>query len=103
MDLRWGWGKIDALRAVNKALSMVSINQVEDLRTPLKVYPNPASATVTVKTLCGEQQTLKVYTIDGRLVMQTPVYQEATLNLDGWVRGVYILRVGSRSEKLIVR
>ncbi len=103
MDLRWGWGKIDALRAVNKALSMVSINQVEDLRTPLKVYPNPASATVTVKTLCGEQQTLKVYTIDGRLVMQTPVYQEATLNLDGWARGVYILRVGSRSEKLIVR
>ena len=103
MDLRWGWGKADALRAVNKALSMVSINQVEDLRTPLKVYPNPASTTVTVKTLCGEQQTLKVYTVDGRLVLQTPVNQETTLNLDGWARGVYILRVGSRSEKLIVR
>ena len=82
---------------------MVSINQVEDLRTPLKVYPNPASTTVTVKTLCGEQQTLKVYTVDGRLVLQTPVNQETTLNLDGWARGVYILRVGSRSEKLIVR
>jgi len=103
MDLRWGWGKIDALKAVNKALSLVSINQVEDLRTPLKVYPNPASSCVTVKTLCGEAQTLNIYTMDGRLVMQTPVNQEATINIDGWSRGVYILRVGSRTEKLIVQ
>lgn len=103
MDLRWGWGKIDALRAVNKALSRVSINQVEDLRTPLKVYPNPASSTVTLKTLCGERQTLKVYSVDGRLMIQTPVDQEITFNIDGWAPGVYILRVGSRTEKLIVR
>lgn len=103
MDLRWGWGKIDALRAVNKALSLVSINQVEELRTPLKVYPNPATSSVVVNTLCGETQTLTVYTMDGRMVIQTPVRQEATLNINGWAPGVYIIRVGSRTEKLIVR
>ncbi len=103
MDTRWGWGKIDARRAVNKALSLVSINQVEELRTPLKVFPNPATQSVRVLTYCGERQMLKVYSIDGRMVMQTPVEQETTLNVGSWPRGVYILRVSSRTEKLVVK
>ena len=103
MDYRWGWGKIDALRAVNKALRTVGINQVETLRTPLLIFPNPAASAVTVKTLCGETQTLRVYSADGRLVVQTPVSMETTLDVSGWTPGVYIVRVGSRNEKLIVR
>lgn len=103
MDAHWGWGKIDALKAVNKAISLVGIDQVENLRTPLKVYPNPASSTVRVMTLCGERQTLQVYAADGRLILQTPVVQEAILDINNWQRGVYILRVGSRIEKLIVK
>jgi hypothetical protein len=54
-------------------------------------------------TLCGERQMLEIYTVEGRLVMQTPVEAEATLDLSGWKGGLYILRVGSRSEKLIVK
>lgn len=103
MDYGWGWGKIDALRAVNKALSLVSINQVESLRTPLKVYPNPATSSVTVKTLCGEPQTLRVYTVDGRLVQQQTVTLETTFDISRWTPGIYILRVGSRTEKLVVK
>ncbi len=103
MDIHWGWGKIDALRAINKAISLVGINQVEQLRTPLKVYPNPATSTVKVMTLCGERQTLQVYAPDGRLILQCPVEQETTLDVSNWQRGVYILRVGSRIEKLIVK
>ena len=102
MDVHWGWGKIDALRAVNESVRRVSINEVETTRTPLKVFPNPATGMVTVHTGCGEQQTLFVYTIDGRLVHQTPVAAETTLDASSWNPGIYILRVGSRTEKLIV-
>lgn len=102
-DLRWGWGKIDALRAVNKALTMVGIQQVETNRTPLRLFPNPATAQVTVLTGCGEQQTLDIYSVDGRHVMQAPVSIEATLDISHLNPGVYIVRVGSRTEKLIVR
>lgn len=103
MDYRWGWGKIDARKAVNQALSLVGINQVENLRTPLKVYPNPATSTVTVKTFCGEPQKLLVYSVDGRLLQQRTVTHETTFDINGWTPGIYIVRVGSRTEKLIVR
>lgn len=103
MDVRWGWGKIDALRAVNESLRRVSINDVEKLHLPLKVFPNPTTGMVTIHTGCGEQQTLSVYTIDGCLVLQTPVIAETTIDVSSWSRGIYILRAGSRAEKLIVK
>ncbi len=102
-DLRWGWGKIDALAAVNKALTMVGIDQAERSRLPIRLFPNPASRQVTIHSGCGQQQTLAIYSIDGRLVLQTPIAIETTLDLDGWQAGVYIVRIGSRTEKLIVR
>ena len=103
MDVHWGWGKIDALRAVNESVRRVSINDVETSRIPLKVFPNPATNMVTVLTGCGERQELSIYTIDGRLVLQMPVSVSTTLDVSSWNRGVYILRAGSRTEKLVVK
>ena len=103
VSLRWGWGKIDALAAVNEALRLVDIQQAEELRAPIKVFPNPANGMVRVNTGCGERQTLTVYSLDGRTVMQTPVSVETTLDVSHWNKGIYILRTGSRTAKLIVR
>ena len=101
-DLRWGWGKIDALAAVNKALTFVDIQQAEAMRLPLHLYPNPATGSVTVNTGCGESQMLQVYTVSGNQVLEMPVNTEATIDISSWSRGLYIVRVGSRIEKLIV-
>ena len=100
---QYGAGKIDALNAVNKALSYVSIQDVVELRTPLHIYPNPSIGQVTVNTGCGEQQTLRVYSANGRCLMETPVKTTITLDTRTWNRGIYIIRVGSRTEKLIVQ
>ena len=99
----WGWGKVDALKCVNDAMSRVSIREVEELQLPVHVYPNPATNQVTVVTGCGERQTMTVYGIDGRTVLQQEVLERATIGLDGWDKGVYILKIGSRSAKLIVK
>lgn len=103
IDLRWGWGKIDALRAVNAAMACVGIEQAESQRLPLHVYPNPATGRVVINTGCGERQTATIYSIDGHTVAQLPVTGEASLDVSSWSKGVYILSVGSRTEKVIVR
>lgn len=101
MSLIWGWGKLDVLKAVNQAIRRVSVEEVEESRNPLKVYPNPTSDKLYINTVCGEEQMLSIYTIDGRLQMETPVRTETTLDVSNWRKGVYILRVGSRTEKFI--
>lgn len=102
-DLRWGWGKIDALRAVNAAMGQVGIEQAESQRLPLHVYPNPATGRMVINTGCGERQTATIYSIDGHAVAQFPVTQETSLDVSSWPKGVYILSVGSRTEKVIVK
>lgn len=102
-DIRWGWGKIDALRAIKAVISSVSIQQAEQYRLPLHVYPNPATGKMTINTGCGEKMTAEILSVDGRTVMQMPITQEATLDVSNWPKGVYILRVGSRTEKVIVK
>ncbi|MBR2959061.1 MAG: S8 family peptidase [Bacteroidales bacterium] len=102
-DLRWGWGKIDALKAVNEAIRIIGIQAAEEMQLPLHVFPNPANETVTVNTNCGETQTLTILNIDGRKVAEIPVTTQTNINIGDWPRGVYILRCGSRTEKLIVK
>ena len=99
----WGWGKINALAAVNKAMQTVSIDQAEDLRLPMHIWPNPASQSVTIATGCGGRVPMSIYSVDGRLVMQTEVTDRITLDVSRWDGGVYIVRMGSRTGKMIVR
>ena len=73
------------------------------MQLPLHVFPNPANETVTVNTNCGETQTLTILNIDGRKVAEIPVTTQTNINIGDWPRGVYILRCGSRTEKLIVK
>lgn len=98
----WGWGKVDAASAINEVLRSVSINDVERRRTALHVYPNPASRTVTINTGCGETQTVHIYTIQGQEIASQPVTTEGTIDVGQLQSGVYVVRVGSRTEKLIV-
>ncbi len=102
-SLRWGWGKVDALKAVNQVLRSVSIETAENYRLPLHVYPNPASHTVSINTGCGEMQNMSIYTIDGRCMMRQAVTTETQIDIADWPKGVYVLQVGSRVEKLIVK
>jgi len=103
LSLHWGWGKIDALKAVNEAIRTVSIEAVEKYRMPIQIYPNPTTGRVTVNTGCGEPQTMEIYSIDGRLVSQRQVETECSIDTHGMPQGVYIVRIGSRTERLVVR
>ena len=102
-DRRWGWGKIDALRAVNAAISHASLEQAEHYRLPLHVYPNPATGRLTINTGCGEPVTATIYGVDGRTVTRLQITQETSIDVSSWPKGVYILSVGSRTEKMIVK
>lgn len=103
MDTRWGWGKIDALKAVNAAIRHVSLREAEDLRLPLHVYPNPVSGLVHVNTGCGEPVTLEVFNTTGCRLMSMKAETEATIDMSAFPKGIYIIKAGSRTQKLIVQ
>lgn len=107
VSLRWGYGKVDALRAVNAAYDLLSVDEAAELQPALVVFPNPANTQATILTGTNQPSTLQLYNVNGQLVQQCNVSSEHTIDLSNMERGVYVVRVsnqnGVRSSKIVVK
>lgn len=103
MSDAWGWGKANALAAVNEVLAHVDINQADGVwfEKSLQIYPNPASDRVTVYTGCQTPQTVIVYTISGMAVISQQVTMEGVLDISALPHGIYVVKCGARTARLI--
>lgn len=93
----WGYGKADALKAVNAAYDKLEIEQAGVIRPKLVLFPNPAAQRVTLLTGSNEPELVELFSIDGRCVMQTTVCNSAELDISKLVNGVYFVRVHDRA------
>lgn len=99
----WGWGKINALAAVNEALAHVDIQQADEswFGKSLQVYPNPAADQVTVLTGRHTPEQVELYSITGALVKRQQVTMEGTMDISALPHGVYIVKCGARNARLV--
>ena len=99
----WGWGKANALAAVNEALAHVDIREADEdwFAKSLQVYPNPARDQITVMTGRHTPETVAIYSINGTLVLSQQVVMEAQMDISGLPHGVYIVKCGARNTRLV--
>lgn len=106
MSHSWGWGKADALKAVNGALDQLSIEEAIDKQQPLSVYPNPATSSVTVLTSSNVPLTVSVFSLDGKKMCEQIISAEGTIDVSRWENGIYIARMqdrtGMKTAKIVV-
>jgi plastocyanin len=81
-----------------------SVGISEDfVATPFQVYPNPSSGIVTVNS----DQSLKkieVLNIHGQLVYSKETVENSEkLDLTGLLQGIYFIRSGKQTERLVIR
>lgn len=101
----WGYGKVDALAAVNEALCRVDISTADEqwFAKSLQLYPNPATSRVTILTGRSNPEQVVFYAIDGRRVMEQTITREGSVSLAELPRGIYVVRCGARTAKLVVQ
>lgn len=104
---RWGYGKINAYKAVNGALDYLSIEEAAKLNIPIAIYPNPARNQVTILTSTNNTANTEIFSITGQKVASMAITAEATINVSDWAPGIYIVKVqdrtGIRTAKLVVQ
>ena len=103
VSLIWGWGKVNALAAVNEALAHVDIQQADEkwFSKSLQLYPNPATSQVTVLTGRHTPETVSIYSVEGRLMMSQEVVMESSIDISRLPHGVYIVKCGARNARLV--
>ncbi len=94
----YGFGRVDALAAVQAALAIPTATHDETASSQINVYPNPVSDEFIVATnqLSGKMQ-LFLFDAQGRLALQhqwiTNGMQSEKIHLQDNVPGVYVYRV----------
>jgi hypothetical protein len=89
-----------------EVLMLDEIVGIKDLREELKlqVYPNPTSGIVYFSGLNNENTRLDIYNLSGVKVMSLEINSyNSQLNLSNLPQGVYLLRFGSISQRIVLR
>jgi hypothetical protein len=64
------------------------------------LFPNPAVELLTVKT--PDEAIVRIYDLLGREVLRTNIYGETQVDVSSLDPGVYVLRCGNESRKLVI-
>lgn len=74
------------------------------LSSEVEIYPNPANDFVTIKTHNNIGDLITISDISGRMLITEEVTaDDIQINIADLVKGLYIIKVGNKSEKLIIR
>jgi hypothetical protein len=98
----FGYGRIDALAAVTKAVKMLSVNENEKTAAMVRAFPNPFSNSIRFEFGNWNSQTmLEIYSISGnKLNSKTweivpSVYE---VDLSGFASGAYFYKMSNGKE-----
>ena len=74
------------------------------LSSEIEIYPNPANDFVTIKTHNNIGDLITISDISGRtLITEEVTDDDIQINIADLTKGLYIIKVGDKSEKLIIR
>lgn len=94
----YGYGRVDALAAVKKALSVTSINESSD--PAIQIYPLAGHQQLYISTEFGEEIfTLTLFDIYGRELINNQVDQSiSSINLPSLPNGMYIYTLANKEK-----
>ena len=88
------------LSGLRKAYFSVTDNDDEIENQHLAIYPNPVSDVLKIINT-SENQSVTIYSIDGKVVKRIEVSEEAEINVSDLNAGLYIIGVGNEFSKFI--
>ena len=81
------------------------ITSTEDVLTQndVKMFPNPTTEGVTIQVNAPREIALNVYNILGQNVYSGTIFTEMHLETQTWERGIYLVKIGDITKKLVVK
>ncbi len=88
-NFTWGFGKMDALAAVQEVNNRLSIEDFDS--NEIRVFPNPVNEKLSID-FNGTINAIEIYGIDGKLIRSYDKTSE-DLDVSGLSKGMYILKL----------
>lgn len=104
----WGYGKLNAYRAVKHTLETISVDKVDNQSNGFVIYPNPNNGNFTILSDGMEKGShVSIYDLEGKKIVEQSV-SDATMfeafEFDAHLRsGTYLLELKSRTGRSVQR
>ena len=100
----YGYGRINALAAVNEGLNFTNTNNVEVPEVSLKIFPNPTSDLISFEFFnLSEKTILEIFDATGRLLQSHQIegleYEIKNIRMDKLASGVYFYKIKNTALK----
>ncbi|HTA60925.1 MAG TPA: T9SS type A sorting domain-containing protein [Bacteroidia bacterium] len=87
--------------------TITSIEQIDNKHQQVKIYPNPANNILHIEMeMLNEKTELKLFDINGRLLLNQFIQDKTTVDVSGLNAGVYSLNItnneGALTKKLVI-
>lgn len=102
-----GTGSFQTMSPTYRAQNVNStgINDKVLLSESIKIFPNPTTTSfqITFTNELIEAQDLYIIDLQGKLIYSDRINQQTTINSSNWPSGLYFVKVGAYSSKLMVK
>lgn len=94
----WGYGKIDALNAVKKALQLVGLESI-GMESDVRMFPNPTNGVLYVENIPSDCEFITIHDICGREIKR---FESPNNSLDVKMipNGIYLLKLHINGKML---
>ena len=77
---------------------------IEDINAnTLKIYPNPVNSGESVNIEVAESTNLSVFSLSGTKLVDTVINGNCSFSTEGFAPGIYLVKLGTQTTKLIVK
>lgn len=95
----WGTYALDDIRVITFSHPIIGINEID--ASELQLTPNPARDKVTLSGIGDTPQQAVLYNVTGVKLRELTVTDGTTMDISQLPEGLYILRCGSHSAKIV--
>lgn len=95
----WGTYALDDIRVITFSHPIIGINEID--ASDLQLTPNPARDKVTLSGIGDTPQQAVLYNVTGVKLRELTVTDGTTMDISQLPEGLYILRCGSHSAKIV--
>ena len=84
-------------------LSPLGNSENENSISNFKVYPNPSNGNINIDLNGIKSSTIHIYDLNGKLVKSLPNSFSNTIEVNNLVSGIYFIKIGNETKKVIVK
>lgn len=101
-DNKWGYGKLDALAAINAAYALVSTDDTFNNTKNSRIYPNPAHDYIqlTDTDLLQQANTVEIYSATGQKMGDYTISSDGRVEIYDLPGGIYIVLLTTTEGKV---